>query len=51
MEESMPDADEHEAIKEAIKRDKELTSGEVQGLTRDETMQAARDALNNLRPW
>jgi len=31
IEESMPDADEHDAIKEAIRRDGELASGEVQG--------------------
>ncbi len=39
------DTDERAAVKEAIQRDKELSSGKVTGRTHEEVMQAARRAL------
>ena len=36
---------EHEAVKVAIRRDSELSSGAVIGRTHDEVMQAARHAI------
>ena len=39
------DTDEGVALGEAIRRDKELSSGQVEGRTHDEVMQAARRAL------
>ncbi len=41
----LTDVDEHAAIAEAIRRDKELSSGQVTGRTHEEVMQAARRAL------
>jgi predicted RNase H-like HicB family nuclease len=41
----LPDADERAAIAEAIRRDKDLSSGRVAGRTQEEVMQAARRAL------
>ena len=41
----LPDADEHAAVTEAIRRDKELSSGRVAGRTREEVMEAARRAV------
>ncbi len=40
-----PDADERAAVAEAIRRDKELSSGQVAGRTHEEVMKAARRAL------
>ncbi len=37
--------DEHDAVKEAIYRDQELSSGAVIGRTHEEVMQAARRAI------
>lgn len=39
------DADEREAVREAIRRDQELSSGAVSGRTHDEVMRAARRAI------
>jgi putative addiction module component (TIGR02574 family) len=41
----LPDTNEPAALAEAIRRDKELSSGEVAGRTHEEVMQAARRAL------
>jgi len=41
----LPDADERAAVAEAIRRDKELSSGRVAGRTHEEVMEAARRAL------
>ena len=41
----LPDTDERAAIKEALRRDEELSSGKVTGRTHEEVMQAARRAL------
>ena len=41
----LPDASETDALKEAVQRDRELTSGEVTGRTHKEVMEAARRAL------
>ena len=41
----LPDADERAAVTEAIRRDKEPSSGRVAGRTHEEVMQAARRAL------
>jgi len=41
----LPDTDEREAVREAIRRDQELTSGVVVGRTHEEVMQAARRAI------
>jgi hypothetical protein len=40
---------EDEAVREAIKRDQELTSGVVQGRTHEEVMRAARRAIEEIR--
>lgn len=39
------DVDEHDAVREAIKRDGELDSGVVLGRTHEEVMKAARQAI------
>jgi putative addiction module component (TIGR02574 family) len=41
----LADTDEREAVREAIRRDQELSSGAVTGRTRREVMQAARRAI------
>lgn len=41
----LPDTDEREAVREAIRRDEELASGRVTGRTHEEVMEAARRAL------
>jgi putative addiction module component (TIGR02574 family) len=41
----LADADEHEAVREAIRRDLELSSGAVVGRTHEEVMQSARRAI------
>ena len=41
----LADPDEREAVREAIRRDEELSSGAVTGRTHDEVMQAARRAI------
>ncbi|MFN2576960.1 MAG: addiction module protein [Pyrinomonadaceae bacterium] len=41
----LPDTDERTALKEAIRRDEELSSGKVLGRTHEEVMEAARRAL------
>ena len=45
IETGLPDTDERAAVKEAIQRDKDLSSGKVTGRTHEEIMQAARRAL------
>lgn len=40
-----PDTDEGAAVSEAIRRDKEFSSGRVAGRTHEEVMEAARRAL------
>jgi putative addiction module component (TIGR02574 family) len=42
---NLPDSDEQTAIKEALRRDDELASGAVIGLTHEEVMSAARRAI------
>ena len=44
-ERGLPESDEGVAIREAIQRDEELSSGKVRGLTHAEVMEAARRAL------
>lgn len=41
----LPDTDESDAVKEAIRRDEELSSGRVAGRTHEEVMRVARRAL------
>jgi putative addiction module component (TIGR02574 family) len=41
----LTDSDEREAVREAIRRDDELSSGAVTGRTHEEVMQAARRAI------
>jgi putative addiction module component (TIGR02574 family) len=41
----VPDTDELAAVREAIRRDEELSSGKVAGRTHEEVMEAARLAL------
>ena len=41
----LANADEDQAVEEAIRRDQELTSGAVISRTHDEVMQAARNAI------
>ncbi len=41
----LANADEDQAVEEAIRRDQEITSGAVTGRTHDEVMQAARNAI------
>ncbi len=41
------DTDERAAVAEAIRRDKELSSGRVAGRTHEEVMQAARRAIES----
>jgi putative addiction module component (TIGR02574 family) len=41
----LPDVNEHTAIAEAIRRDEELSSGDVAGRSHEEVMESARRAL------
>ena len=41
----LADTEEHDAMREAIRRDQELSSGAVVGRTHGEVMQAARRAI------
>lgn len=41
----LADTEEREAVREAIRRDEELSSGAVAGRTHEEVMQAARRAI------
>jgi putative addiction module component (TIGR02574 family) len=41
----LPDTDERAAITDAIRRDREISSGSVAGPTHEEVMQAARRSL------
>jgi len=41
----LADTDESDALREAIRRDQEFSSGVVQGRTHEEVMQAARRAI------
>ena len=41
----LPDTDEQAAVREAIHRDRELSSGTTSGRTHEEVMQAARRAI------
>jgi putative addiction module component (TIGR02574 family) len=41
----LPDTDEREAVREAMRRDEELSSGAATGRTHEEVMPAARRAL------
>ena len=45
FEEYVADTEERDAVREAIRRDEELSSGTVVGRTHDEVMQAARGAI------
>jgi hypothetical protein len=45
IEAGLPESDQDEAIREAIQRDEELSSGAVVGLAHAEVMEAARRAL------
>jgi putative addiction module component (TIGR02574 family) len=45
IDEGLTDAGEGEAVRQAIVRDEELTSGVVKGRTHEEVMQAARRAI------
>jgi putative addiction module component (TIGR02574 family) len=47
IDEGLTEADERAAVAEAIRRDKELSSGLVTGRTHEEVMQAARRALES----
>jgi hypothetical protein len=41
----LADTDERDAVREAIRRDEELSTGAAAGRTREEVMQAARRAI------
>lgn len=41
----LPDADEHAALREAVRRDQQLSDGTVKGLSHEESMKAARRAI------
>ena len=41
----LADTEERDAVREAVRRDQELSSGAVVGRTHEEVMQAARDVL------
>lgn len=41
----LPDSDEKAAVREAIRRDRELADGTVTGLSHDEAMKTARRAI------
>ncbi len=41
----LKEADEQEAVREAIRRDQELSSGAASGRTHEQVMQAARRAI------
>jgi putative addiction module component (TIGR02574 family) len=41
----VPDSDERAAVREAVRRDKELSAGTVVGLSHEEAMKAARRAI------
>ncbi|HEY0968032.1 MAG TPA: addiction module protein [Opitutaceae bacterium] len=43
----LPDSDEKAVVREALRRDQELTDGTVAGLRHDEAMRTARRALGN----
>lgn len=43
----LPEADEKSAVQEAMRRDRELSDGKVNGLRHDEAMKAARRAIGN----
>jgi hypothetical protein len=43
----LPDADERLALREAARRDKELSEGKIAALPHDEAMQAARRAVGS----
>lgn len=45
IEAGLPEADEQETLKEAVRRSQELASGEVVGRSHEEVMQAARRAI------
>ncbi len=45
IEAGLADADEDSAVREAIRRDEELSSGSATGRTQDEAMQAARRSI------
>jgi len=45
IEAGMADSDEREAVRESIRRDRELSSGAVEGRSHDEVMQAAKRAI------
>ena len=42
----VPDSDERAAVREAVRRDKELSAGTVVGLSHEEAMKAARPVLD-----
>lgn len=41
----LADTDEHDAVREAVRRDEELSSGTLVGRTHEEVMAAARRAI------
>jgi putative addiction module component (TIGR02574 family) len=45
IEEELPDTDERSAVREAVGRDEELSSGAVVGRTNEQVMKAARRAI------
>lgn len=45
IEAGLPETDENSALREAIRRDEELSSGSVGGRTHEEVMQAARRSI------
>lgn len=45
IEAGLADSDEREAVREAIRRDQELSSGKVEGRSHDEVIQAAKHAI------
>ena len=45
IEAGLPDTDEDSVLREALRRDEELSSGSVAGRTHEEVMQAARRSI------
>jgi len=42
---ALGDTDEHQAVREAVRRDQELSSGAVEGRTHEDVMRAARRSI------
>lgn len=47
IDDGLPDSDERSAVREAARRDWELSDGKVTGLRHDEAMKAARRAIGH----